>query len=134
MLIALFSIALITFAVNFANDNESEISLADDDSFVSVKDDVESEVDIFYEGVNTSNTAFQKSTISSQTEASEGGTQFKVTPTTSVAMATKSLSAGWKSIFGEDSGFGIFFTALVSMVSFIMILYAYKSWVGRNPD
>ena len=29
MLIALFSIALITFAVNFANDNESEISLAD---------------------------------------------------------------------------------------------------------
>ena len=134
MMIALFCIALITFSVNFAIDNDSTVSLADDEDFSSIKSGLESDVDVFYENVNTSNNAFQKSTISSQTEASEGGTQFKVTPGTSLSMGKRGIAAGWTKIFGSDSGFGVIFTALISILGFIMLLYGYKAWVGRNPD
>jgi hypothetical protein len=49
-------------------------------------------------------------------------------------MAKKSITTAWEKVFGSDSGFGIVFTALISLIGFIVGLYAYKAWVGRNPD
>ena len=134
VIISLFAIAITTFAINFSSDNDASISISDDNSFSNTSDELNSDIEVFYEGVNTSNSAFIKSTISSQTEASEGGTQFKVTPSTSMSMAKKSITTAWEKVFGSDSGFGIVFTALISLIGFIVGLYAYKAWVGRNPD
>ena len=134
MMVAIFSIAIITFAINFAGDNSSEVSLADDSDFASTSNAIGNDVVTFYEGVNTSNTAFQESTISSQTESSEGGTQFKVTPPVSVKQVTKVIDVGWSKIFGSDSEFRNVFLSITGILVFIMGLYAYKAWAGRNPD
>lgn len=134
MMVALFTIAILTFAVNFGIDNDSSINIADDGDYSSIRSRLSDDVEVFYENVNVSNNAFQTSTISSQTEASEGGTQFKVTPTTSLSMAKRGITAGWTKIFGSGNEFSVVFTALISMLGFLMALYAYKAWVGRNPD
>jgi len=134
VLIALFAIALITFAANFANDNQASINIGDDSDFSNMNTGMKSDMNTFYSSANTSTDAFSKSTISSQTEASEGGTQFKVTPTNSLSMATRAINGGFKKIFGSDSGFGILFTALIALLGIIAFAYAYKAWVGRNPD
>jgi len=134
MLVALFSIALVTFAINFASDNSASIDLSDDDDLSGMKDNIKSEVETFHANTETAGQAYAESTISSQTEASEGGTQFKVTPWNSLSMAREAVSSGWKKIFGEGAGFAVIFTGLVAILGFMMIMYAYKAWVGRNPD
>jgi hypothetical protein len=133
MMIAIFSIALITFAINFAVDNDAAVSIGSDEQFAAVKTNSSSNVNEFYSGSATAYDAYQQSTVASTATASEGGTQFKVTPTTSLAMAKNSLSAGWYKIFGSDSGFGVVLTALIAMLTFIMAALAYQAWVGRNP-
>lgn len=133
VMIALFSIALITFAVNFGIDNDANINIGDDSGFSDVNTSLRSNLDEFHTGTGTSSTSFSESTISSQTEASEGGTQFKVTPWTSLAMATNSITTSWNRIFGQGSGFAIILTSLITVLTFIIGMYAYKGWVGRSP-
>ena len=133
VLIALFSISLITFAINFGIDNDASINIGDDSEFNNINSNLSSNLDEFYTGTETASDSFSKSTISSQTEASEGGTQFKVTPWNSLMMATNSLTISWNRIFGQNSEFAIILTTLIAVLSFIMIMYAYKGWVGRNP-
>lgn len=130
--IALFVIALIAFAMNFAEDNNASINIADD-GYSSVKSGMESDAVTFYTNVNTSSSEYMKSTISSQTEASEGGTQFKVTPGTSLSMVKRALTTAWEKIFGSDSEFGVVLTALIAIFGFVLFMFAWKAWAGRSP-
>ena len=134
LMIGLFSIALITFATNFANDNGATISVGSDSSLNTVKSNSTSNVNEFYSGSSTSYDAFQTSTIETQTQASEGGTQFKVTPTSSLKMFKSSMTAAWDKIFGSDSGFGIILTGVIGLMGVIIALYGWKAWKGGNPD
>ena len=129
---ALFGIALISFAVNFGIDNDTTVKLGDDGDFVNINTNLNNDVEEFYVAANESVVAAQKSTISTQTEASEGGTQFKVTPSSSLSMFKNTLKSGFEKIFGTDSGFGIMFTALLSILGFLIFLYVIKAWRG-NP-
>jgi len=133
MLISLFVIALVTFAVNFGLDNDAGINLGDDSSYESLAGDLEEETDTFFTYSGDSLDAYQESTISSQTEASEGGTQFKVTTSNSLDMVKKGISAAWYNIFRGDD-FEVVLYALLGLLTFILAAYAYKAWVGRNPD
>lgn len=134
LMIALFGLALITFAINFAVDNNTRISAGDDDEFTAIKTSVESDINVFYEDANTSTEAIGKTTISTQTEATEGGTAFKVGPWTAIKMARTMLSSSYTKIFGADSGFGFVITAVLGMLGIIMGFYIYKTLAGRNPD
>lgn len=134
VLIGLFTIALITFAINFASDNDAAVSLADDSDYPGIQASIDSDVTQFYDDANVSITAIGKTTISTQTEATEGGSAFKVGPWTTLRFAQQSFSSAYTKIFGSDSGFGIFLTALIAMLSIIMGFYIYKTLAGRNPD
>lgn len=134
ILIALFSIAVIGFATNFGVDNNARVQIANDSIHSSIKDSSEGDINIFYGDMNTSMEAMYKSTISSQTEATEGGTSFKVGVGNALSMAKETTTTAFHHIFGEDSGFGVFLTAFISVLGFISIMYIYKTWAGRNPD
>ncbi len=134
MLIALFSIVLVTYAINFAIDNNANVNLQDEEGYEGLDSDSRANISVYYTNVETASDAYGESTISSQTEASEGGTQFKVTTRSSLNMARKAIATGFSKIFGQDSAFSIVLTALLGILGFIMIMYAYKAWVGRNPD
>lgn len=130
----LFAIAIVSFAINFAYDNDSPINIADDPDLIGMKNGIITDSDAFYSDVNISRDAMDKSTISTQTEASEGGTAFKVGPTNALSMVTRIMQGSYVKVFGSDQGFGIFLTSLISLLLFISIMLIYKAWAGRNPE
>lgn len=132
MLVTLFSIALITFAVNFADDNETDVNLADDPNMSRFQASEDSQIDEFYANASVSLTAMQESTIDTQTDTTEGGTQHKVTVGTSLEMASRVLRLVYEKVFGTSSGFGVFFTALIAFLFFAIGALVIKAWKG-NP-
>ena len=129
----LFAIAIIVFAINFANDNDSKVNIAQDSDFSDLTTNLKADSQDFYLNANTSSSSMYESTISTQTEATEGGTSFKVGPLTAVSAGKRILSNGFSKIFGADSGFAVFFTVLIAMLGLISTLYIWKAWKGQ-PD
>lgn len=134
VLASLFAIGIISFAVMFGIDNGTRINIINDSDFSGIRDNLIGNVTIFYSDINTSSDAMYKSTVSTQTEATEGGTSFKVGPTTALSMARQVINSSFRKIFGSDNAFSVFVTALVAILGFISIMYLYKAWAGRNPD
>jgi hypothetical protein len=135
LLIGLFAIALVTFAAQFAYDNDAVINIADDPQLSGINTSIRSDVQDFEISTGVSAEALANSSVSSDSESFEGGTVFKATPTSSLSMAKNAITAGFNKIFGSsDSAFGIIFTAFISLLGIIMIWYVYKAWAGRSPD
>lgn len=132
-MVALFSIALFSFASHFAIDNDAAVTVTDE-GFDDYTDSLKGDIDDFYIATNISGNEYQKSTISTQTESTEGGTQFKVTSSSSLLMAKKSLELAWEKIFGQDSEFKVILTAVLSLFGFILFMLLWKAWAGRNPE
>jgi hypothetical protein len=93
-----------------------------------------SETTEFFEDVNSSAAAFTLTTLEPGDETSSSGGQFKVGLGTMINMAENSLNAGYTKLIGEDTGLGIFLTALIGVLGFMVIAYGWKAWIGRNPD
>jgi hypothetical protein len=135
VLIALFGIAIIGFATNFAVDNDSSVSIANDGDFDTIDTQLKEEVEVFYTDINISTEAMHESTVKAQTDATEGGTAFKAPARNALSKAKTTLIAAYTKIFGGEEGeFGVFLTAFIAVLGLIMGLYVYKAWVGRNPD
>jgi len=130
MLVTLFSLSLVTFAILFGNDNNGSINLGDDVDFNNSQSNAISDVAVFYTQSNVSYEAFQKSTIQSQTESSEGGTQFKATPSASLSQFKNAITTSFTKIFGSDSNFGVVFTALFAVLGIIISIAAWAAWKG----
>ena len=134
LMASLFAIAIIGFSINFANDNGSAVNIANDPDLSGVKGNMEEDMQQFYLDANTSSSSMYESTISTQTEATEGGTSFKVGPATALSAGNRVLTIGYKKIFGSDSNFGIFLTALIGMLGLIAALFIWKAWKGGQVD
>jgi hypothetical protein len=131
--IALFTVAIISFAGNFATDNNSAISLSNDTLYRNINDSMQGNLTVFYSDANVSTTAMYESTISPTSEATEGGSSFKAGSGTTLAMVRDSIKVAYERIFGSDSGFSIFMTSLIAILGYISAMYIYKAWAGRNP-
>lgn len=133
IMVALFSLAMVTFAVNFGVENNSSVQLIDDPDYASLNASVKTQIQEFNTESNTSsNTLFSTTQEQGDQSASSGG-QFKVTTGSAITVVTSLITVGFKKIFGQDTGFGIFLTAITSMLLFMIGLYVWKSWKG-NPD
>ena len=133
VLISLFVIALITFSGNFGVDNETNVKLNNDSSFSSSSQSLQNNLTQFYTDANTSLFAGYQSTFDLTTGVTEGGTQAKVGFFTSLAQVKEVLSNSFGKIFGNDSGFEIFFSTFIALMGLIGGLYIYKTLRG-NPD
>jgi hypothetical protein len=133
ILLGLFAICLVTFAVNFAVDNNSVVNIANDDDFTTLNSEVGGNITTFYNDINTSRQAMQESTISSQTEATEGGTSFKVGPWSAMSMAISTVTIGFQKIFGSGPLFIIIFTSISALLTMTVVLFILKAWKG-SPD
>lgn len=134
LMAGLFFIAIVTFAINFAYNNDAKINLANDPDFTEAKSDIEKNVSGWYSDVGLMASSIQNSTISTQTEATEGGTAFKVGPVKAILMASSGMRVSYKKVFGTDTGFGLFLTALGAALGFVGWMYVMKMWAGRSPD
>ena len=132
IMIALFSIAIIGFAVGFANDTGAAVSVSDD-----------SEVNSFYEDTRTSASNIKDTsegtyasiidtTVEPGSDVAQSAAPFAVSVTNVVGVGKNVILVPYKKIFGSGSGFGIFFTIFGGVILFLFGLYLYKTLRG-NP-
>ena len=129
----LFAVAVVAFVINFGIDNDATILLSNDSDYAGLQSDLVGDVQTFNVNANTSGDTIMSTTQESGDQSASSGGQFKVGTGTAISSATKVLSVGFKKIFGEDTGFGIVFTLISSLLVFISGLYIWKAWKG-NPD
>jgi len=133
IMIALFSIALIGFGVNFAADNKTSVTLADDPELSLLNTNAEGNLSSFRGGAEDTYESIVQSSIE-EGETTPSGGQFAITPLSAVGTVSNILKVGYIKIFGTGSGFGIFITTLLGLIAFVFGMYVWKTWAGRNPD
>lgn len=131
--IALFSIAIIGFAVNFASDNNSVIDISDDAQLTGLDTDIRSNLSTFRSGSESTYQSIVESSIE-EGETTPSGGQFAITPLTVIDTVKNIVQVGYIRIFGTGSGFGIFLTTFIVTIGFIFGLYLWKTWAGRSPE
>ena len=133
IMIALFTVAIIGFAVNFASDNSAPISISDDPELIALQTNAEGNLSDFRGHSESTYQSIVESSIESGDTTPSGG-QFAITPVSAVPVTKNILKVGYIKIFGTGSGFGIFITTFLSIITFMIGMYIWKTWGGRNPD
>lgn len=134
VMIALFAIAMTGFAINFAEENDAAIDIADDPEALSLYSDTLQEgVDAFREDSEDQYQSIVDSTIEPGSQTTPSSAPYAITNTNVVNVTSNMLRTGYQKIFGTGEGFGIFFTVFVSLIVFMLGLYLIKTWRG-NPD
>ena len=131
--IALFTIAIIGFAINFAEDNDAPIDISGEEDIISLSTKTEGNVSSFSGGSESTYQSIVESSID-EGETTPSGGQFAITPFSLIKVITNILQVGYIRIFGTGSGFGIFLTTLISIIGFTFGLLIWKAWAGRMPD
>lgn len=133
VLITIFVISIVTFAVMFAVDNDSDISLADDSRFTSLNSTLRANVSNLKSDSESSQEVLLKTSLASgDAEISGSGGQFKIGPFTAMAMTLSSLTAGFNAIFGPE--FSFILISFTALMVFLVGYYVIKAWLGRDPD
>jgi len=132
-MMVMFTIALVTFVSLFGADNDSTVLLSQDEAYDSINSDLTTGIQDFQDDSETSLNTLISTTQDQGDQSATSGGQFKVGILTIVGSTTTVLMAGFKTIFGEDTAFGIFLTGLLAIIGVMFSLYAWKSWRG-NPD
>ncbi len=132
--IALFSIAIIGFAVGFANDNDVPTNLSitydpDISSFYSDTRTSASEIKSDSEGTYAS---IIDTTVEPGSAVAQSAGPFAVSVSSTVGVGKNIITVPYKKIFGSGPGFGIFFTIFGGVILFLFGLYLYKTLRG-NP-
>jgi hypothetical protein len=133
VLIALFAVAILSFAVHFATDNNAPVSIANDPQLSSLQTNTKGNVSGFSSDAQNQYQSIIQTTIAPGSQTAPSAGPFAITPTNALGASKNIIQVGWEKITGGDTGFGIFFTALVGMIIFMIGLYIYKTLRGF-PD
>lgn len=130
--VILFAVAIIGFITYYAIDNNTGIGASSDLSGLNTE--LKGNITSFTTDSNDSYSILTGSKIASGDENVEGGGQFKATPGSLTSSFRTIISTGQKIIFGNDTNFAYFATALFSLLIIILGLYIWKAWKGGLPD
>ncbi len=133
MVIGLFAIAIISFAIQFGIDNDSAVKITDDPDINNLKIVTQSNVSNMRTSSEESYTSIVKSSIEQGENIESGGT-FALTITNAIPTFYGILNVGFLKIFGTGGGFAIFLTGFITIIGFLGFMYFSKMWLGRNPD
>lgn len=130
--IALFSVAIIGFAIGFANDNSSSVSIVDDPELSSFYTNTQDNLSTFKSDSEGTYSSILETTVEPGSDVAQSTGPFAITPGNIIGVAKNIIYLPYKKIFGSGSGFGIFFTAFAGFLVFIFGLLLYKTLKG-NP-
>ena len=133
ILAGLFAIAIITYAANFAIDNDSAVSILDDPEMMEMSAGVKEDLSGFGRSSEDTYQSIVESTIEEGSGVIPSVGSFAITPKNAMGVVKNITRTGYVKIFGSGSGFGIFLTTLISVLVFMMALYLYKTLRGQ-PD
>lgn len=137
LLAGLFAVAIVNFSIGFGNDNDASVKITDDPKLVSFIANAESDISTFQSDTNASLKALYDSTVASGDETTTTGGQFKGGVGGITSALTNIITLGFNRIFGGSEGtggFAIILTGFISFLVFVMGMYVWKTWAGRNPD
>lgn len=133
-MIVLFTIAILGFAINFANDNSAPISIANDETIGNLYSDANSNISQIKADSNSTYTSIVKSTVESGSTTFKSAGALEITFSNLLPTFYNVLKASYIKIFGADSDFGVFLWTFIALIGLIAILYILKTFLGGNPD
>ena len=133
IMIGLFTFAIVGFAMYFAVDNDASISVADDPEMSSLYTSTEQDVNDFSSDSESQYQSIIETTLEPGSDAPQSVGPFAVTPINAIGVVKNILQTGYIKIFGTGSGFGIFLTSLIAVITFMLGLFLYKTLRGL-PD
>ena len=131
--IALFSISIIAFAVNFGNDNDAAVKLTDDPDMNVLKTDIITDLEGFQENTEDSYTSMLESSVTKGDTLESGGV-ISLTITDLIGVSYNIINVGFLKIFGSGGTFAIYGTVFMAVILMMFAMYFLKTWLGRNPD
>jgi len=135
VLIGLFAIAIIGFAISFADVNNAAVDISDDPEISNFYSSSVTDLDSFSgDSADTYTSIVINSSISEEGQTTQTAGQFAITPTSIIGVAKNILEVGYKEIFGSEGGFNIFLYSFLGLIVLIMALLLWKTWAGRIPD
>jgi len=136
LMIFIFSFAFMTFAIDFATDNNAALSIADDPTgeISGFTSNVESETILYILEMNDSLTSFTDVEVDDDTEITRTGGVFKDNQRKPQAVFGVVWGLIKSQLFGNDAGFGIIFGAIFATILLIGSMYIWKLIKGGNPD
>lgn len=133
LLIILFTVAIIGFAVNFASDNDAEVDISDDEIITELNTDLRTDLSNLREDSESTYKSIIESSVE-EGETTPSGGQFALNPQDYLSATENIVKVGYVKIFGTGSGFGIFLTAFVGLLGTLLIFAIWKAWIGRSVD
>lgn len=130
VLIGLFSIAIIAFAINFAADNNSPISVDDDAELSGLYTDVQGNLDDYDEAAEDTYSSILNTTVSPESGTAQSAAPFAITPTSALSVVTNILFVAYQKIFGTGGNFAIFLVTFIGVLVFIVGFLVYKALRG----
>jgi len=135
LLISLFTLAIMNYAINFGTDNDAVVNLDQETKVSNAKSSVEGEVKNFsVKVVSNSSKSFSENTQDPGDEIIGGGGTFKNLFLNPLAAVRSIFGLANDKIFGGNKALAIIPTALVAFLSVVALMYIYKTIFGKNPD
>ena len=128
--IALFVVAILSFAVGFANDNDAAVNLADDSEMTSLRSGTSADASEFNKDSESTYKSIIDTTIEPGSDVIQSSGPFAITPTNVIGITKNVISVGYKKIFGSGSGFSVFLVTFLGLLVFIIALLIWKTWKG----
>ena len=133
VMVVLFSLAIIGFAIGFASDNNAAVSISDNPDVSSVYSSQESNMQQFKSESEDTYQSILDTTVEPGSDVVPSAAPFAITRGSLLNTLGNMVTLPINYIFGGwGSQFGIFFTTLLAVISFMFILYLIKTWKG-NP-
>lgn len=131
-MIILFTVAILGFAIGFANDNDATIRIDQDTNINSMDVFTQEGVSTFGEDTEKTYSSIVNTTIESGSDVIKSPRIFTITWRNLFGTFTNMLSVMYLSIFGRGGSFGIFLTTFLAIIGILFTLYIIKAWRG-NP-
>jgi len=128
--IALFSVAIVGFAIGFASDNDAAMSI--ESNFSSLNTNIRDNMSTFKSDSEGTYSSILETTVEPGSDVAQSTGPFAITPGNLIGVAINIFYLPYKFIFGSGAGFGIFFTVFAAFIVLIFGLLLYKTLKG-NP-
>jgi len=133
VLITLFTVAILGFAINFAIDNNSAVDIADDADIQNLNKGLNSSVRGFKGDSESTYNTIINSTVQPGSDTLQSPAPFTITWSNTLGFATNIFTVTYNVIFGKEGTFSIFLNTFIGLIIFIGVLYIVKTWKGA-PD
>lgn len=133
LLIAIFSLAIITFAISFAQNNTTSISIADDSQMSGIYTNMSGSLQNTSSASQSQSTSLVNTTIQEGSDYPKSLGAFTITGSDYYQVFLNIVPVGMKRIFGDNAFINYVVTGVLGFAVVALALYAWKASRGL-PD